>query len=47
MREDYLPFSVTEADRALAEIELHGDRRAWAEARRIRAWLSQIISAPS
>jgi hypothetical protein len=47
MREDYLPFSVTEADRALAEIELHGDRRAWAEARRIRAWLSQNISAPS
>ena len=47
MREDYLPRSATEADRALAEIELHGDRRAWIEARRIRAWLSQSIRARS
>ena len=45
MREDYLPESVPEADRVLAEIELHGDRQAWAEARTLRAWLSQTIKA--
>jgi hypothetical protein len=28
MKEDYLPASAREADRALAEIELHGDRQA-------------------
>ena len=47
MREDYLPQSAPEADRVLAEIELHGDRKAWAEARTIRKWLSQTINAAS
>ena len=47
MREDYLPRSAPEADRVLAEIELHGDRQAWAEARTIRAWLSRTINAAS
>jgi hypothetical protein len=47
MRDDYLPRSAAEAERALAEIELHGDRRAWAEAREIRAWLSRTTSAAS
>jgi hypothetical protein len=47
MREDYLPKSATEVDRALAEIELHGDRQAWAKARTIRTWLSQTINAAS
>lgn len=47
MREDYLPESAPEADRILAEIELHGDRQAWAEARKIRAWLSRTINAAS
>jgi hypothetical protein len=47
MREDYLPASAREADRALAEIELHGDRQAWTEARTLRKWLSQSISATS
>ena len=45
MREYYLPGSAPEADRALAEIELHGDRQAWTEARTIRAWLSRTINA--
>ena len=39
--------SAEEADRALAEIEIHGDRRAWAEARELRAWLSRTTSAAS
>ena len=47
MREDYLPESAPEADRVLAEIELHGDRQAWAEARTLRAWLSQSINTAS
>ena len=47
MREDYLPRSAEEADRALAEIEINGDRRAWAEARELRAWLSRTTSAAS
>ena len=47
MKEDYLPASAREADRALAEIELHGDRQAWTEARTLRVWLSQSISAAS
>jgi hypothetical protein len=47
MREDYLPRSVPEADRTLAEIELHGDRQAWSEARHIRAWLSRTTSVAS
>jgi len=47
MKEDYLPRSVAEADRALAEIELHGDLAAWAEARELRAWLSRTTSAAS
>ena len=47
MREDYLPASAIEVDRVLSEIELHGDRQAWAEARTIRTWLSQTINAAS
>ena len=47
MKEDYLPASAREADRALAEIEMHGDRHAWTEARTLRIWLSQSISAAS
>ena len=47
MKEDYLPESAPEADRILAEIELRGDRQAWAEARKIRAWLSRTINAAS
>jgi hypothetical protein len=47
MREDYLPTSASEVDHALSEIELHGDRKAWAEARTIRTWLSQTINAAS
>jgi hypothetical protein len=47
MKEDFYPSSVREADRALAEIELHGDLKAWTQARNLRAWLSQNISAES
>ena len=47
MKEDYLPASAREADRALAEIEMHGERQAWTEARALRIWLSQSISAAS
>jgi hypothetical protein len=47
MREDYLPRSTPEVERALAEIELHGNRQAWAEARTIREWLSRTINAES
>jgi hypothetical protein len=47
MKEDFLPRSVAEADRALAEIELHGDLAAWSEARELRAWLSRTTSAAS
>ena len=41
LRHDYLPESAAEIDRVLASIEDHGDRQAWAEARRIREWLSR------
>ncbi len=47
MKEDYLPVTMAETDRALTEIELHGDREAWVEARRIRAWLSPSINEKS
>jgi hypothetical protein len=47
MKEDYLPVTELETDRALSEIELHGDRQAWITARSIRSWLSQTISAGS
>ena len=47
MKEDYFPASAREADRALAEIEMHGERQAWTEARTLRIWLSQSISAAS
>ncbi|MGA2977070.1 MAG: hypothetical protein ABSF77_17315 [Spirochaetia bacterium] len=47
MREDYLPASAIEIDRVLSEIELYGDRQAWAEARTIGTWLSQTINAAS
>jgi hypothetical protein len=47
MKEDYLPVTELETDRALSEIELHGDRQAWIKARSIRSWLSQTISAGS
>lgn len=47
MREDYLPGSAPEADRVLAQIELRGDRQAWAKARTLRAWLSRTINAAS
>lgn len=47
MKEDFLPRSAEEADRALARIEIHGDRQAWAEARELRAWLSRTTSEAS
>jgi hypothetical protein len=47
MKEDYLPVTELETDRALSEIELHGDRQAWIKARSIRSRLSQTISAGS
>jgi hypothetical protein len=47
MKEDFLPRTAEEADRALAEIEIHGDRQAWAKARELRAWLSRTTSAAS
>ena len=45
LREDYFPGSAPEADSVLAEIELHGDRQAWAQARTLRAWLSRTFNA--
>jgi hypothetical protein len=47
MKEDYLPATVEEADRALADIEARGDRRAWPRAREVRAWLSRAANAAS
>lgn len=47
MKEDFLPATAGEIDRALAEIELHGDRQAWTQARRLRASVLQSISAGS
>lgn len=45
LREDYLPGSEPEVDRVLTEIEMRGDRQAWAQARTIRAWLSRTFNA--
>lgn len=47
MRDDFLPRSASEVERALTEIENHGDRAAWIEARSIRAWLSRTTNAAS
>ena len=47
MKEDYFPYSPEEIDRTLTEIELHGDRQAWTEARNLRTWLSQNTSVRS
>jgi hypothetical protein len=47
MKEDYLPREALEIDSVLAQIELHGDRRAWIQARNLRAWLLQNINARS
>jgi len=47
MKEDFLPRTAEEADRALAEIEIHGNRQAWTEARELRAWLSRTTSVAS
>ncbi len=47
MREDYLPTTPEEIDRVLSAIETHGDRKAWMQARTLRAWLSQTTNATS
>ena len=47
MKEDYVPRTPLETDGALAAIELYGDRRAWIEARNLRAWLLRNTSAES
>ena len=47
MRDDYLPVTLREIDRALWEIELHGDRSAWTRARTLREWLLQSTSTKS
>jgi hypothetical protein len=47
MREDYLPRTVREAEQALTQIEVNGDRSAWQQARSLRLWLSRITSVRS
>ncbi|MBA4387232.1 MAG: hypothetical protein C0404_04580 [Verrucomicrobia bacterium] len=47
MREDYLPANREEALRVLDQIERHGDRKAFVEARGLRKWLLQESSAIS
>lgn len=44
---EYYPESADEIRRTLAQIERHGDRRAFQEAARLRKWLSQSSSEPS
>jgi len=46
-REDFFPGTLREALLVLDNIEKHGDREAFIEARRIREWLSRISSATS
>jgi uncharacterized protein (DUF3820 family) len=47
LREDFFPGNMREALLVLDNIEKHGDREAFIEARRIREWLSPISSAAS
>jgi hypothetical protein len=47
MERDYYPGTDPQILRALEQIALHGDRRAFQEAARIRKWLSRISSEPS
>ena len=47
MRSDWRPATVEEMLRVLDAIELHGDRAAFLEAARIRAWFSTHSSAGS
>lgn len=47
MREDYLPESREDALKVLDQIEQHGDRKAFVEARGLRKWLSQEYNATS
>jgi hypothetical protein len=47
LREDFFPGNMREALLVLDDIEKHGDREAFIEARRVREWLSRISSASS
>ena len=42
LRDDFLPSDVAAALRVRLLIDKNGDRRAYAEARRLREWLLQI-----
>jgi len=47
LREDFVPQTVEQALLALEQIEKHGDREAFVEARRLRQWVLQLSSASS
>ncbi len=47
LREDYMPGTAEEMFRVIRQIEEHGDRAAYVEAREIREWLSRNSSTPS
>ena len=46
-REDFTPVTVEQALLALDQIEKHGDREGFIEARRLRQWLQRVSSASS
>ena len=47
LREDYYPATFGEVEQVLQDIEAHGDREAYQEARRVRTWLSRLSSGTS
>lgn len=47
LREDFFPETLQQALLVLDNIEKHGDREGFIEARRVKEWLSQISSATS
>lgn len=47
LRRDYVPETDDEILRTLEWIERYGDRHAFQEAARLRAWLSRISRKPS
>jgi len=47
LAEDFVPGTPEQAMRVLEYIERYGDREGFVQARRLKQWLSQSISAAS
>ena len=47
LAEDFVPETPEQAVRVLEYIERYGDREGFVQARRLKQWLSQSISAAS